>query len=146
MLMGNVMPGTKKIGSGNFIGETKYAYGKYDFSVNGGAVGAITLTGDTIPAGALVIDAFLIVDTIVTSGGAATVSLGVEGAADLRAAATLATAPALNAAAALKFTAFTGASNPIVTTQARSIVATVATAALTAGVFRVVVEYMEVQP
>lgn len=142
--MGNIMPGTKKIGSGNYIGETKYAYGKYDFTTLGGAVGAITLTGDTIPAGAFVLDAFIVTDTIVTGGAGATVSIGVEGAADLRAAATLATAPVLNATGALKFTAFTGTSNPIVTTVARPIVATVAVNALTAGVFRVVVEYAEV--
>lgn len=142
--MGNIMPGTKKIGSGNYVGETKYAYGKYDFAVLGGAVGAITLTGDTIPSGAVILDAFVITDTIVTGGAGATVSLGVEGAADLRAAATLATAPVLNATGALRFTAFTATSNPIVTTAARNIVATVAVNALTAGVFRVVVEYAEV--
>lgn len=144
--MGNIMPGTKKIGSGNYIGETKYAYGKYDFATLGGAVGAITLTGDTIPVGAFVLDAFLVTDTIVTGGAGATVSIGVESATDLRAAATLVTSPSLAATGALKFTAFTGTSNPIVTTVARPIVATVAVNALTAGVFRVVVEYAEVLP
>lgn len=139
-----VASGKGKIGSTSKYGRTKYAYGKYSFASLGGAQGAITLTGDTIPSGAIILNSFLVVDTVVTSGGAATVSIGVESATDLRAAATLSTAPALDNASAKHFSAHTATTAPIVTTAARSIVATVGTADLTAGVFRVVVEYVEV--
>lgn len=144
--MGNIMPGTKKIGSGNYVGETKYAYGKYDFAVLGGAVGAITLTGDQIPSGAVVLDSVILADTLLTSGGAATVSVGVESAADVQAAVAFNAAPFTSAGGAKHGSALTATGNPVVTTAARNIVATVGTAALTAGVFRVVVEYMEVLP
>lgn len=139
----SVIPGTGKIGSSSFIGRTKYARALYDFAVDGGAVSAITLRGDTVPSGAIVVDAFVEVETAVTSGGAATVSLGVESAADLRAAATLATAPALSTTGTKRSAVRNGSTDPAKTTAARSVVATVATAALTAGKFSVVVAYVE---
>lgn len=144
--MGNIMPGTKKIGSGNYIGESKYAYGKYDFATLGGAVGAITLTGDTIPSGAVVLDSIVLADTLLTSGGAATVALSVESAADVQAAVAFNAAPFTVAGGAKHGSALTATGNPVVTTAVRPIVATVAAAALTAGTFRVIVEYMEVLP
>lgn len=144
--MGNIMPGTKKIGSGNFIGESKYAYGKYDFATLGGTIGAITLTGDTIPSGAIVLDSVLIVDVSPTSAGnTATISLGTESAADVQAAVAVSGAP-YSTTGARHGSALTATGTPVTTTAVRSIVATVAVQNLTAGTFRVVVEYMEVQP
>lgn len=139
----SVIPGTGKIGSSSYIGRVKYARALYDFAVDGGAVSAITLRGDTIPSGAIVVDSFVEVDTAVTSGGAPTVSLGVETAADLRAAATLATAPALSTTGTKRSALRNGSTDPVKTTATRSVVATVATAALTGGKFSVVVAYVE---
>jgi hypothetical protein len=129
-------------GTGRLTGaknsRVKVARWDYDFATDGGAVGAITLRGGEIPTNAVVIDARVDVTTAVTSGGAATVSLDLNGAADLRAAATLATAPALSS------TGVKALLDPVKTTASRDVVATVATAALTAGAFSVYVTYVEV--
>lgn len=46
----------------------------YDFDVDGGAIGNISL--GTLPEGMVVTDAFVTVETALTSGGAATVAFG----------------------------------------------------------------------
>lgn len=130
------------VGSARYTGRTKWARGYYDFATDGGAIGALNLRGDQIPSGARVLATYIDVVTPVTSGGAATVSLGVETATDVRAAATLATAPSL-ASAATPLGAITRATAATKTTADRHIVATVATATLTAGRFSVLVEYIE---
>lgn len=143
--MGNIQKGVGTVGNRNYVGRTKWAQAKYDFAVDGGAISAIVpVQNDVIPSGARVVDAWFIVDTLVTGAGGATVSLGYESAADLKAAATLATAPALDSTGTKRFTAFTSTSNPLVMTADRQLTVTVAVGALTAGVFRVVVEYVEV--
>lgn len=141
--MTSVIPGTGKIGLSSQIGHLKFARALYDFDDDGGAVSAITLRGDTIPSDAIVVDTFIEVETAVTSGGAATVSIGVEGAADLRAADTLATAPALSTTGPKRSAVRNGSTDPVKTTAEQSVVATVATAALTAGKFSVVLAYVE---
>jgi hypothetical protein len=130
------------VGLSKYTGRTKWARAYYDFATDGGAVGAINLRGDKIPVGARVLATYIDVTTIVTSGGSATVSLGVETATDIRAAATLATAPSL-AAVACPLGAITRATAATKTAAERHIVATVAVAALTAGAFSVLVEYIE---
>lgn len=130
------------VGSGQYVGRTKWARAYYDFATDGGAVGAINLRGDQLPSGAVVLSTVIKVDTAVTSGGAATVSLGVQTATDVRAAATLATAPALGSTGSLNG-AVTRATAPAVCTANRHVVATIAVAALTAGRFSVLVEYIE---
>lgn len=137
-----VAHGKGKIGKTSLRGRTKWAYGKYDFAVLGGAVSTITLTGDTIPAGALITDCTLIVDTPPTSGGAATVALKVDDAT-LDAAVAISGAP--YSTAGTKKVDHTRAAAPVIPTAQGGITATVATAALTAGVFRVIVEYVEVE-
>ena len=87
------------VGTGQYVGRTKWARAYYDFATDGGDEGAITLRGDKIPSGAVVLDTIIDVTDPVTSGGAATVSLGINSATDVRAAATLSTAPSLAAAA-----------------------------------------------
>lgn len=134
--------GARRVGLANSGGQPRAAVGLYDFDVDGGAVGDITLRGDTIPSGAILVDALLHVDTAVTSGGAATLAIKVEGAADVNAADAVSGAPWSTTGA--KRADFTATTAPIKTTAARSIVATVATAALTAGKFTVVVWYVEV--
>jgi hypothetical protein len=62
--------------------------GDYAFGTDGGAVGTIALMGSTaIPSGATILGGWLEVTTAVTSGGAATVAIQVEGAGDIVAAA-----------------------------------------------------------
>lgn len=136
-----VIAGARKMTAGSAMGGKKYARGLYDFATDGGAVGDITLRGDTIPSGAIITDALIHVDTAVTSGGAATVAIKTESAADINAADAVSGAPWSTTGA--KRGDFTATTAPIKTTAARSIVATVATAALTAGKFSVLVEYVE---
>jgi hypothetical protein len=112
----------------------------YSFAALGGAVGDITLTGDAIPQGAIILGGVLEVTTAVTSGGAATVAIKVEGAADTVAAAAVSGAPWSSTGRKSVIPAGTGATS-LKTTAERNIVATVATAALTAGVFNVYLTY-----
>jgi hypothetical protein len=114
---------------------------RYSFATNGGAVGSITLSGDTLPAGALILGGYLSVGTALTSGGAATVALTLESAGDLQAAAAISGAPWSTTGRKSVTPAFTGAAS-LLTTAARSVVAVVATAALTAGVFDVYLFYV----
>jgi hypothetical protein len=124
------------------MGERKVAVGLYDFATDGGVVGDIVLRGgQQIPAGAIIVDALIHVDTPPTSGGAATLAIKTEGAADINAADVISGAPWSTAGA--KRGDFGATTAPIKTTAARSIVATVAVAALTAGRFKVFVEYFE---
>lgn len=119
----------------------RIARAHYDFAVDGGAVGDIALRGDKIPSGAIITDVLINVETVLTSGGAATVALKSEGAADLNAAAAISGAPW--SAAGAKRGDLTATSAPVKTTAERTITATVATAALTAGKFSVLVSYVE---
>ena len=143
--MGNINVGSRGVGvvgTSSYVGRTKWARAYYDFATDGGAVGAINLRGDKLPSGARIISSYIDVTTQVTSGGAATVSLGTEAATDIRAAATLSTAPKLDTVAT-PLGAVTRATAAVKLTADRHIVATIATAALTAGAFSVLVEYVE---
>jgi hypothetical protein len=117
--------------------------GRYDFAVDGGAVGDITLSGGTtpIPANAVILGGFCEVDTAVTSGGAGTLAIKVEGAGDIVAAAAVSGAPWSTTGRKSVVPVFTGATT-VKTTAVRAITATVATAALTAGVVDVVLFYI----
>lgn len=136
-----ITPGTRKIGVGQPYGMPKPAVAAYDFAVDGGAVGDITLRGDTVPSGAVIVDSLIQVDTVLTSGGAATVAIKTEGAADINAADAISGAPWSTTGP--KRGDLTSTAAPVTTTAARSIAATVGTAALTAGAFKVVVWYIE---
>lgn len=137
-----IIEGAGKAGVGLGIGRSRRAVGLYSFATDGGAVGDITLRGDTIPSGAIITDVLINVDTALTSGGAATVALKAEGAADLNAADAISGAPWSTTGA--KHGDLTATSAPVKTTAARAIVATVAVAALTAGKFSVYVDYIEI--
>ncbi len=117
----------------------RVAYYEYDFAVEGGAVGDITLRGPGLPAGAIVTDGKIHVITAITSGGAATAALKIESAADVLAA---------TAKASLSLNAIldvvpvrTAATSILVTTNGKKVVMTVAVAALTAGRLVVALEY-----
>jgi hypothetical protein len=113
---------------------------RYDFAVDGGAVGTISLTaGSPIPAGATIIGGYIDVITALASSGSATISCGVETATDVVGATAVASwttgrktiLPALGSGSLTNSTV-------IRTTQARAVTITVGTAPLTAGKFDVV--------
>lgn len=116
----------------------------YSFASDGGAVGAITLkdeNGDTskLPADACIASAFYEVVAAPTSGGAATIALGYTGNDN----AFLAALAYNDAALALDKFVGANAELPIKVTSEVSVLLTVATAALTAGVIHVTVEYFQ---
>lgn len=118
------------------------ARAKYKFADDGGVQGDINLLPSAVlPSGALVVGGFMNVITPPTSGGAATIAIKVEGAADLQSAAAISGAPwSTGGLKAMTKTPFSGA--PIKLTAARNVVATVGAANLTAGEFEVVVFYL----
>lgn len=116
---------------------------EYDFAVDGGAVGTITLRQsgsnlpNQIPTGAVIVGGYIEVLTTCTSGGAATIGVNSEAAGDIKAAAT---GFATYAAGIVPIVPSWGTS-AVKTTANRSLAITIAAAALTAGKFRVVVLY-----
>lgn len=116
--------------------------GEYDFATDGGAVSTITLRSNdgAIPAGSYIIGGFIEVDTALTSGGAATVAVNSEGAGDLLAAAAVSGAPWSSTGRKAVIPVFTAATI-VKTTVDRAITIAIATAALTAGKFRVILFY-----
>ena len=153
VITGNrAMPGTRsRVGSPTaensagvpvYSGVVSAVRARYDFAVDGGAVGTIALVGATvIPSGAVVLGGFVDVITPPTSGGAGTAAIQVEAANDVVAAAAVSGAPWSTTGRKSVIPAFTGASS-LKTTAARDVSLVVATAALTAGVFDVYLFYV----
>lgn len=113
---------------------------QYDFAQHGGAVEAITVYGDNIPADAIILDGIIRVNTAVTSDGSATVAIMAQGANDILAAtgkasltlnALLDTVPLGTAATAIRLTA-----------AISSLTFTVGTAALLTGKITVALRWM----
>lgn len=142
--MGNTQPaaGSGLVGTAQYVGRTKWARAFYDFATDAGAIGTLTLRGDAIPSGALVLSAFVKVDTLVTTAASGTIALTIESAGDVRAAAVPSGTIVLSTTGN-KLTLLTAANAPVSTTAARSVVATIATGAITAGTFSVFVAYIE---
>ncbi len=116
----------------------------YDFSVDGGAVGTIYLKdafGEKamLPSGALIKKVIIHVETALTSGGLATISVGSEAAADLKAATAVAS---YSLAANLDGVPDGAAANIVRLTADKQIQIAVAVAALTAGKLHVFVDYV----
>lgn len=115
---------------------------RYDFGALGGAQGAVTLVGidgeaAKLPAGALVHSVTSICRTAATSGGAATIALGYTGSAAAFDAATAYTDNSYDTVG----TTDRRSTTPILIGAADvSVLATIADADLTAGVFDVHVE------
>jgi len=117
--------------SPNFGNDLYVIHATYDFTVSGGAVGAIALIGGDgvatcqIQDGALVLSVTPAVETACTSGGAATIR--VDGATSgAMTAATGVASYAINAGLPL-------ATTGLYSTAAQALQITIATAALTAG-------------
>lgn len=108
---------------------------KYDFSVHGGAIGSVTIQDKTIPANALILGGLIIdPDTNIAAGVGATVALGIKAAGDLHAADAFAD---INGGPLWCNQITIGSTVPIETASQEGLIVTIATAALTAGVFRV---------
>lgn len=120
----------------------KWHRSRYDFAVDGGGVGTIVISAEKLPANAIVLGGVVEVDTPPTSGGAGTLAVGSEAAGDLVAAAAVSGAPWSTAGRKSIIPVFTGASS-VKMTQARDVVVTIATAALTAGVVDVFLAYID---
>ena len=116
----------------------------YDFAVLGGGAGAKTLTDTdgnaaTLPNNAIISSASWDVVTVLASSGSATVALGVatDGAAIIKA------ATAFDNAAYVAATQIGGLVASKKLTGDRAVLATIATAALTAGKMYVYINYYE---
>ena len=132
---------TQLVGTVNFgISALRVAHAIYDFSIDGGAIGAITPANTVaLPSNAILVGGTINSTTAVTSAGAATVSIGTttgSGAASIlgvTAKATLSVDALINAA--VTFAA------PVKMSSNGSINITVAAAALTAGIIEIFVVY-----
>lgn len=113
---------------------------EYDFSRDGGLVSTINLNLKyPIPSGSIVYSSTALATTTYASGGASTVSFGVDAANDLSAAPV--TVAQVNAGWR---ESRESAVAPVVTTAERSVLTvTIATAAATAGVISFNVQYLE---
>lgn len=122
------------------VGNAKMTY---DFSVDGGAVSVITPTNSpTIPLGAIILGGTIDITTTLTSGGAATIALGLGSGAQvaaLKAALAVASWTAGQLALIPVFTAATYVKSAAATRLTLSIAA----AALTAGKFDVNLVYVQ---
>lgn len=123
----------------------KSAEAEYDFAVDGGAVGAITLRGvgplgNVIPKGSFIVSGYVEVLTPFTTSASGTGALKIEGADDLIAATIVSGAPWSTTGRKSIIPAGTGATS-VKTTAERNLVFTIATGAITAGKFRAVVFY-----
>ena len=139
----------QKVGLGDELDKTKNVLcAKYSYALQGGAVGDLTLVKDinaplttdnyaVLPDNAIITKVWIDVLTAPTSGGAATVALKSQSAADLLAATAIASITGILAGVPDDAVA-----NMIKLTADRTVKATVAVAALTAGKFNVYIEYV----
>jgi hypothetical protein len=139
-----VIESTAQVGGGLYVGRRKLARAFYDFAVDGGAISTINLRGDQLPSGAVILDSMVDVNTIPTSGGAATIAVNTQSAGDIVAATVLGSSPWSTATP--KRGAITATSAPVKTTAIRPIQATIAAFVLTAGKFSVLIDYVELAP
>lgn len=126
------------MGLGGLENKINLKHFEYDFSKEGGAVGDINLRGGKIPTDAIVLFGTIYVETAVTSDGAATIALKIEGAGDVLAATGKAS---FSANAILDGVPDWTAANAVRATDNQYLVATVGTAALTAGKFTVALAF-----
>ena len=125
--------------------EVQLIRGSYDFAVQGGAISTIGLIGATpILNGWVIVSGYVDVITPLTSGGAATIAAQVEAANDVLTAVAVAswTAGRKNILPGYAPGALT-ASSLIKTTAARDISIVIATAALTAGKFSIILHVVQ---
>ena len=103
---------------------------EYDFSVSGGAQGAIVIGANRLPPGAIILDGIIHVVAACTSTGSATVAIHVASSEDLMAATAVAS---LTLNALLDVVPVCTAASAIRLTAAAGVTFTIATEDLTAG-------------
>jgi hypothetical protein len=121
-------------------GSWGVGHARYNFAVDGGAISTITIADNCVlPQFAIIHGGTIIVNTAVTSGGAATMAVGATNPA---------TTGAFKAAAVVTgytantmFNCVTTFAAPRRQTAAGAITVTIAVAAVTAGVFEIFVYY-----
>jgi hypothetical protein len=113
----------------------KHAKFTYDFATDGGDISSITL--GQLPDKAVVTGGHIEVETAVTSGGSATVAFGIVANTDAFVAATG------KATLVLNYVAATSNDLPLKMSGDTPVLATIATAALTAGKIHLFVQYYE---
>jgi hypothetical protein len=116
--------------------------GEYDFAVDGGAIGTIILRSEDgpIPSSSYVLGGFLEIDTLFTTGTAATAALTVQAANDLVSATIVSGAPYSTTGIKAIIPVFTAATI-IKTTASRAPSIVIATGTITAGKGRLVLFY-----
>lgn len=124
-------------------GAIQKATAEYSFARSGGAVSTITLTdvnGNpiTLPDNAVILRANIEAVSSLTSGGSPTVALGITGST----ACFLAATAFNNAAFVTDGVTAANAALPRKTTGVVSLLATIATATITGGIFRIHVEWV----
>ena len=128
-----------------YNGYAKYAQNKlmayFDFAKDGGAQGDITLRGAKLPKDAVITGGYWYVTDAFTSGGSATIALGIptDDPAGILAATAIGTAGTVGGHDIIQDG--TGSAVSEITTEERELVLTVGTADLTAGSGVLVVEY-----
>ena len=129
-------------GTGVFTGaRVRRITAQYDFAVHGGTQGSINFGG--LPSGTVILGGFLLVETVLTSGGAATAGISSEGAGDIIAATVISGAPwSTTGKKAIIPKANTPESTSITLTANRNLALVVATADLTAGKFKLYLDVM----
>ncbi len=112
---------------------------QYDYTVHGGAVSAINISGDPLPDGAIIYGGVLDVISALTGAGA-TVALSMNSANDIISAAAISGAPWSTTGIKAIVPVATAATSKKLTAE-RYMVATITGAVLTAGKFNVAVFY-----
>jgi hypothetical protein len=141
---GNVWGTIRSLARNRFSGPTGVAKFQYDFSLDGGAIGLITPgSSPVIPKNAIILGGTIDVTTALTSGGSATIALGLSAGGGGAAAILAATAVASWTAgiALVTIPKFTTATYIKMTADGRMTL-TIATAALLTGVFNVNLVYV----
>lgn len=120
----------------------RVAKAKYDFAVQGGAVGTGNLVGEdgltvVIPSGAVIVDCLIDVITPATTSAAGTIALTAQSAGDIKAA--LAAASYTGRVACIPVGS---AATSIKLTADRTLAYAIATGAITAGKFWIYVQYI----
>jgi len=134
---------TFEVPAENEVMSTKifWARCKYDFAVDGGAQGAITLAPNTIiPDNSLILGAYMNVIVAPTSGGAAEAALHVNAAGDLDAAGVISAAPWSTTGRKVLDHALGSA--PIELTADRNVTLTITVADLPAGEVDILIAYL----
>jgi len=115
----------------------------YDFSVDGGAIGAITpVQSDTIPANAIVYFGLMNPTTALTSGGSATISVGTTAGSSGTSLKALTAVASYSIDAIMALVPVGTAATAFKMSAAGQINITVAVAALTTGVLEIFVFYI----